>query len=467
MAKANYSVSVTFNAPSLDKDRLRFVLSKEFYANDVRIVAEREGGPPLAFAHGLQSNSSDEVMSVANSKKVFRWRDISHLRKARTGLERALSTGNLIKVQHGVFAIPGTENLDRMIDSLGPYQTRLGPGQQLIFDHLAQPKTAPELKELTGVTRQAVDQGLKKLMKRGIVKRINATAECAEWLYVRSNVQIVTALMQRSPRLGQVERQVLNLLPPNAAITLKSLRERIPTSPPVVNKLILKRLVHQAGLQQHKIVRLTSLGREHKLYDPSAEHLVPATDEGLMNQDHLRLLLALEVLEEARAIDLTAAAKIVPINRVGTGQHLSRLCEQGLVKQIKHPKVAPTYRLTPGGNELVAEAHRMGHYTIKIDAERAIEQAKNSRSKAATNRFFDGGVKGRTGDILQALASNGGALRADALHSKLPRPFAHWHSINLALRDLGKRGWVTFSEDRTFGEKLWSITEKGRDAVQL
>jgi DNA-binding MarR family transcriptional regulator len=264
-----YAVSVSFNTSRLDKERIQKTLESLFGARDVKIVAEISS-PQFAAAlergDSVPRRGTEELLRVAQEKIVFRWGDVARLTNARAALVELLADGAIFRVRHGVFGLTGAPQVQELAAKLRP-RRELGPRQQLVFDALAEPKTARELKDLSGVSRQAIDQLLKKLLKQKLVQRFSTDGESTEWYYVQATKRRADVSLLREPTLSPIQAKILNLMPPAGPVALKDLAREVPSYAPALKRLVLKRLVERGGGTKRNVLRLTGAGLQHSRYE--------------------------------------------------------------------------------------------------------------------------------------------------------------------------------------------------------
>lgn len=121
-----------------------------------------------------------ELLELIREKGFARTCDFNHVKNARAALKALLLAGQIEKVRHGLYKLAGP---DARAESGMP--AFLGPRQREIWETLAQPHTASELRRMTGVSRQAVNKVLKKLVSDGLVERVVTPDDTDGWLYAR------------------------------------------------------------------------------------------------------------------------------------------------------------------------------------------------------------------------------------------------------------------------------------------
>ena len=398
---AGYDITVSFVAPTFDRARMEQVIRHHFGAENVniRIELHQESGRPTRWRSPAwepkPGTGAADLLAVVREKGIVRSRECKHVPNCRAALELLLMDGHIEKVRHGVYKAGGLDaDIEKKIGRSHP----LGPRQKQVFDVLTKPHTASELRELAGVSRQAIDQLLKKLMKEGLVRRVATSTETADWLYVQSRQRDIDAVAARTPSLTRMERVLLNLLPPSGGAKGTDLNARLGAGHRVVlQRLTVKGLVEEVGTPRRRIVRLTRKGLQHPAYAHEGEHLDPVDETSAFKPAYIKLLLALDALGEARAIDLTAVSGLKPKRRCGTGQHLQRLRVSGYVEQLKVKNRAPMYRLTKQGVAAISAFKARGRSISALEAQKRLVAARGPSAIAISKA---GILKHRGGEEL-------------------------------------------------------------------
>lgn len=467
-----YRVIAEFDCPIVDVARLKQVLQHHFGATTVQVAVratEPEVSPsgPPRWEPNPGTGASD-MLEIVRGRGVVRWRDIKHVRNARAALELLLMDGHLVRVSHGLFR-DGSRRLDAEIavKQREPYfRGQLGARQQAIYDALAKPTTAMELRQREGVSRQAVDQVLKKLMKAGLIRRLPTPGESSEWIYAQSGKSTLDVLVDREPKIGPLEKKTLQLIPPAGGARRASLIERLgPSTHSALKRLVAKGLIEKTGTPKRQLVRLTQRGLAHGSYELEGEHL-PGTDvSAVLKPEQMRLLLALDALGPARALDISAAAGVRSKKPPSAGQYLQRLRMSGYIVQERPISGrAPIYRLTKQGATAIAAAKLGGKSMSPTRARRAVLRDATDRAQRAASRSHSSPGQGRTPEILTLLKS--GSLNSREIQDRLSNPFKFYRSVGLAASDLEKRGWVRCVGSGDHAVKRWELTNAGLDWLE-
>ncbi|MEA3000560.1 MAG: hypothetical protein QOK17_2393 [Sphingomonadales bacterium] len=465
---AGYDITISFVAPTFDRRRMEQVIHHHFGAEDVNITIELH--PEAATVrHGRlptwepkPGTGAAELLSLVRERGVIRSREFKHIANVRAALALLLMDGHIEKVRHGVYKAGG---LDVAVEEKIGRSHPLGPRQQQIVDALATPHTAAELRELAGVSRQAIDQLLKKLMKEGRIRRIPTATETSDWLYVRSGHRDIDAIAARTPSLTRTERNLLNLLPSTGGARGTALNGRLgPGYRVVLRRLVVKGLVEDVGTPKRRVVRLTRKGLQHPAYEHDREHLDAIDETAAFKPAYIKLMLALDALGEARALDLTDVSGLKPKRRCGTGQHLQRLRVTGYVEQSKVEGRAPLYRLTKQGLAAISTAKAKGRSISRREAQKRLLGARAARkllqSGKQTRASLGALRSSRTPELLSIVLREPG-LRAPEIHGRLSRPYADEKSAYVALTEFERRGLVERTQLGQRAPVQWSITATG------
>lgn len=471
--KAGYDIAISFVAPTFDRDRIEQVVRHLFGAENIAISIELHQSEPVSRPRRLPKwepkpgTGAAELLDLVRAKGIVRSREFKHVPNARAALELLLMDGHIEKVRHGIYRAGGLDKASQeQLGRLHPHGSR----QQQILEMLAKPHTAGELRDMCRVSRQAIDQLLKKLMKEGLVRRLPAATETASWLYIRSGQRDIDAFAARTPSLTNMEEKTLNLLPPTGGARATAVVDRLGPSVRVVfQRLSVKGLIEDVGTPKRRILRLTRKGLQHPAYVHDGEHLPPIEETAAFKPALVRLMIALDALGEARAIDLTDVSRVKAKGRTGTGQYMQWLRLGGYIEQVKIPGSAPVYRLTKQGAVAISSAKSSGRAISPAEALRRLTTARQARTATHSERqFFHGNdtfKNSRTPELLSILARSP-ALTAPELHNRLSQPFSEPRSIYTALRDFERRGWVEGDRGKASRGIRWSIAAAGTELLE-
>jgi predicted transcriptional regulator len=85
-----------------------------------------------------------------------------------------------------------------------------------LLDTLDGPRSALELGDLPQASRQGFDQNLRRLMRRGFIRRIKVFSESARYVYARNELALSRAARKREPQLRRTYARILSVLAANA-----------------------------------------------------------------------------------------------------------------------------------------------------------------------------------------------------------------------------------------------------------
>lgn len=478
--KRLYIHTIEFRARLLDRKRLNEVLERNFGARQIKVrsvatkrdlkaIAPHPNWTPKPGSVGAR------ILALLSDGAVHARVEILRLvpDKSCVGtITRLRDLGAIVSPAWGYYAKAGANISGFERPAFDP--ERLGPAMRRMLDELEQPKSAVELKDILGGTRQAIEQKLKKLRQMKLIRRIDALGERGRHVYLKADARADQILLGRPPVLRDTAARLLSLIPPEASSSLADVigTGNLATSQRnIMRSLVRQGLIEWSGTRNKRVVRLTNLGREHPQYDPAAPK-APPLRETLVSTDSLRLLLAIHALGEARSIDLTLALNLGRRRKRGggTGQLIQRLEETGFVEAIGKPAGSKRgrhlpYRLTPAGVSYVTtvrgEIEFPDDATLRatLERERALYVEEQKHRAPAPGFQVD---NRRYLAILDALRDHG-PLATTAINSRLPDPYTDPRSINLAMRTLLDRGQVVVLQDhdrRTKQPIIWGLPTK-------
>jgi hypothetical protein len=186
---------IEFATKLIDESRLRDVLEREFALSGIGIVREELADHQQTSSRPRLPRNELEaaILECLSDKKPWRRKAIlakllplasgSKIHLALVGMARS---GLINKPRHGVFTsrdapVPDAADIPELIKAGG------SPSHSKALAFLSESRSAPALREVLGVSRQRVDQLLKSLMKRGIVRRFEVAGERGAFAYVRAD----------------------------------------------------------------------------------------------------------------------------------------------------------------------------------------------------------------------------------------------------------------------------------------
>ncbi|MGQ0444352.1 MAG: hypothetical protein ACT4O2_04285, partial [Beijerinckiaceae bacterium] len=167
-----------FATNTLDESRLRDVLEREFRLSSIVIIrdtSEKSFAATVAPQAGTPLESA--ILELLSNRRPWRRKvliqktqPLASLNAIHATLIRLERTGSIKKPRHGVYT-----SADAPVpkeDEIPPMNMKMErPSFATAMEMLSEPRSAVELREALGVTRQRVDQMLKGLIKEGTVRR--------------------------------------------------------------------------------------------------------------------------------------------------------------------------------------------------------------------------------------------------------------------------------------------------------
>jgi predicted transcriptional regulator len=478
--------SLEFSASALDETRLRDFLEREFQLSGIIIV--RNSSTPAAVAETLnttvsvsqpklstfQSTMSPLETAIVNlladkrpwrRKRVFEEaRYLASTQEIYAALRRLEASGALRKARHGVYLAadapqPGEDEIPPM------NMTTERPSYGKALELLREPKSAVQLQELLGVSRQRVDQILKVLMREGTLHRLDSSGERGSYIYVLSGSDVGLSLLTRNPKFHDSRAKLLSALSPDlvsrAADVALSAGLPLAKIGEFVDQLTARGLLIEFRLGRQRYVAITPRGLNHPQYNKHLSKASPADIVADFGETRIRFIELLSVLRAARTIDLTHAMPkgYLDEDPQNSGQIINCLEIAGVVEKIeadkgKHPK----YRLTDKGKFIASiirqiRAAPTEQHIIEAIRLRRDEEIERSRSAAKERTLSP-----TQASILSALRDFG-CLGTKEILQKMSTKFSNQNSIHLTLKVLTKRGAVRRVRDTAHKTDLWELIE--------
>lgn len=484
-----HDYSVRFVARVLNEDRLRTVLERNFSARAIEIthdISKRRLDPvrPPQSWKPRPGSLAAHIIDLLDDGRAYRASELIAViggRRCPQTLARLVNIGAIDRVKHGIYVKAGVK--PRRL----PPRTLMGPGLRRIYELLKTPRTAVELRESLQVTRQAIEQSVKRMMERGLIKRVSAIGERGSHLYVRADQQTSAAISARAPNLRLPTAQILSTLPMEAPARLVDVVGRGNASlmpKRHIRHLVALGLVELAGPKKRVIVKLTNRGREHPQYDQDSAKVAPLSQSIDLDRPTLDLLLIIHALGTARSIDITMLTGIGRGSKgkgKGTGQHVQQLQLRNLIERVQQPgsKGHSAYRLTKSALGWIATLRGQIQFPDPDEVRRRLEaahtqyrrdQSERSRRYATPPSFRPDA--GRMPAIIALLRANG-PLDKHRINALLPKPYAHPRSVDLALDTLRRRGDVIVLRAADLSKRaprLWALPDRsqpGENASEL
>jgi len=349
-----YHYTLSFKGPDLDESRLRDLVAT-VSASDICI--ERQ---PLPRTPQVRLSVPEQaVVDLLADRAAHRSKEIKAHLTERFGastrwphlLGELVRVSVVTKVRHGVYALP-----DAPADvEVPPAQNQVErPTEDRLLSLLSTPKTAVDLREQLGVSRQRVDQLLKRLEAGGRVFRQRATGEAGLFVYTLTR-DARAAPQSRTPRLNRPRARLLSSLRPDAAVSALSLAKVLPSYPRIINRMLrdmeAQGLTMTVKLAGQRYACLTSLGSEHPQYRPDQVVSPPTDLREALGETRMFVLQVLLVAAPLKTAQLTGLLSPEARRRLrrSLGHDVERLEAEGLVEPVKAPPGHAAYRLTPAG----------------------------------------------------------------------------------------------------------------------
>jgi predicted transcriptional regulator len=465
--KRLYAHTIEFKARAIDRARIHQVLERTFGARQISVRSvptKREEKsatlrPDWQPRHG---SIGSKILALLSDGSVHRRAEILRRipdRSAIAAITRLSDVGAIISPAWGYYAKAGVDISNFEKPAFNP--NRFGPALRRMLDELEQPRSAVELKEIVGGTRQAIEQKLKKLRQMKLIKRVDALGEKGRHIYIKADDRADQILLARPPALKDQVARLLSSVPPEATVKLSDIictGNGAVTQRKHITSLVRRGLLEWSGTVNKRIVRLTNLGREHPQYEPSAPKAAPLR-ESIIPTESLQILLGIHALGEARSIDLTLALHLPRGKKSGarTGQYIQQLEIVGFIEPVhtKEGRHHPVYRLTPTGISHVATIRGEVDFPDPDELRAALAQARDAYAEEQRRRAPRGfpNRRSRLGDIVAVLRAHG-PLETTAINGYLPEPYTDPRSINLAMNTLLGRGQVVTLREHAAGSPL-------------
>jgi hypothetical protein len=421
--KRLFAYTLHFSSRILDERRMRMVLERSFGARDIRwehtpLAAELNPRPLDPNWRPNPGTLAARVFDLLQDGKARRLVEIvaaTENKSVASTIVKLVTIGAVVKIARGCYARAGSQPGETPIPA-----RRLGSALQRVYDLLVTPKTAVELREILLVSRQAVDQHLKRLIRRELVRRVPAIGDVGQHVYLRTGDRVALALRERTVKLGGNAARLLSTLPPDAPVRLVDLIGRGPSSMTL---------------------------RETMDFD----------------QPSLEILLTIYALGAARSIDLTLCTGIGRYRKgkgAGMGNYVQRLEDVGFLGIVNSAADGhPQYCLTKAGLAYVNTLRGLVKFpqATKLRQRLGAARAKYRGEQSARSLSAGSRGPGRRLVSIVTLLRQRGPLPTTEINALLPEPYPNPKSINLAMQMLCDRGEVIV-KDRAPGRAImWSV----------
>ncbi|MGO4704244.1 hypothetical protein AB4072_00505 [Microvirga sp. 2MCAF38] len=449
---------IEFEASALDEVALRDALENGFGLLSVMIAREPAVQNTIPKT-GSRDGFEVQVLEMLADQKPRRLKSLLQNSKDaadKSRIHRAVSRlearGLINKVRHGVYVIAGAPqpSENEMPDLTRWYERPTHAG---LLELLSTPKAAPELREQLGVSRQRIEQILRKLIVQKLVIRREVLGERGQHVYLRADVEDRETLLTRSPLLSDARARLLSSLPPETICRGRDLSEvtRIAHSGGLLDQLSAQGLIMTFKLGLHRYAGLTPRGLNHPQYDEAARKALAADLVHDFGPTRTKFLQALSVLGEVYTRDVTYALPpdIFQGVQYSSGQMIQRLERSGLIEKGKRKAGKHgTYKLTAKGRFTVAVLNKTNQVPTLVEIKENIERRREANKKHLRRNVGSP----RQASIVEALKLQG-PLSSMAIVEHMNLQFKNRRSVNLALQVLEKRNIVRRVRDR-FGAIL-------------
>lgn len=484
-----YNYAISFVSPGIDEAELRDFLETHFSVENCSIGRSRLGAVRRIRAETSERRKTPnleelvfslletgEIMSPAGMKLALEGVRCSRLPQVLASL---VSGGQVRKVAHGLYMLASfPEPTPQAIEGLRGKISRRPKGgkDEEVLDFLAQPRDAVEVRAHLGVTRQAVDQRLKRLLDLGKIHRTELNGKV--YLFGKDRDELEAEVERREHELSPAARKLLSALPRSGLVLLSELADFASVGVHAADKAlgVLKAngLAQRIRIEVSQFAAVTDEGLCHEAFDDDSEKAPPSDMEKVFGLRRLEVLQVLEVLGPLLSSEITMALAGLHSGDTGqkVGQRIQYLRSRGLVatpgkqgqKQVPH-------ELTPEGRRIVA------HLKINNPLPSAEELRHHIRSGIKARAELLGGAggeswrpSGRSLSMLEALASDG-PLSLTELARRIDPPFANPRSVDNAAKELQRRGLVHRIEEEGAGTAKrpykWRLTDEGRKTLDV
>jgi hypothetical protein len=455
-----HQYSIQFSTTALDESRLRDVLEREFQISGIVIVRTSstsvvDQAKPQKAISSLES-AIKELLSDGRP-----WRRKRILEKSQefgsgqeiyTAVRKLESRGEIKKARHGVYLVA---NADQPSDNEIPPMNNMvdRPSYEKVLELLREPKSAIQLQEGLGVSRQRVDQIVKSLMRKGIAHRLEASGERGAYIYILSDPGPGALVLTRNPKFHDSRVRLLSVLSPDvlaraydvavaAALPFAKIGEYI-------DQLAARGFVSAFKLGRHKYVAITPRGVQHPQYDKSSPKVSSADIIADFGETRIRFIELLSVLRSAPTVDLTYAMPngYFDDEAQKAGNIVQRLEKAGIIEKFDtSPGKQPNYCLAEMGKFVSSVIKRIRvppaeQELIQNIASRRSEFSERLRSAAARKGSAQSAASPTQTSIVMTLQKFG-PLSTKQLNESMDVKFSNPGSIYLALQTLTKQGKI-------------------------
>lgn len=407
MAKdaALYRYNLRFDGRAVDERRLREVIERHFGVHGMAVertvlatpdqIAALKPGTSQAARKPRRAGPPPRAQRLLALLEDGKSWTTSALRKAAGGrqigpyLVDLLREGLISRPQPGVYCKAGSEPPPK------PDAARLPkPGSTAahVHDLLAQAMTMAELGAALGRSRNTLDGTLSKLIRDGLVLRVEAGREAGgRHLFVRTDIG-AEGILSRTPSLAETDARILSSLAVGTHHAPAGLASLLAVDVGHVGDRLVamerRGLVEVGGMSGLRVASITAKGVRHPQYRPEAEKAAtfdPGTQVGPATAAVVR---ALASLGAATTAEITAVSRWN--GRIGLGQTVAALRDRGYVLTEEQGGRFRRHRLTKLG--LALSKLLLAPSPGERDGSRVVERVEASRrsGRRAALRLPDG-----------------------------------------------------------------------------
>jgi predicted transcriptional regulator len=389
-------------------------------------------------------------------------------------LRKLCMAGLLRKVGHGMYqstSVPEPTEAEILAVRHSKRVRVTGTEDERLLSFLAEPREGTDVRFHLRVSRQRVDQKLKLLMDKGIVRRKQIDGR--RYLYCTDHGRLETAIAERVRHLSHAAKRMMEALPDGPCL-LADMASFCGLGSGAANEaadeLEALGFVRSLRLSKWKVITLTEAGKASEYAIPVSAKAEPSNLSEAFGDHRGDVIEILAILGEATSKELTMAMRGVHPDKgdPSIGQRVQRLRGEGLLVSVtirgnKHPP----HRLSEVGKEIwgyimpfrspPSRSELLEHVRIGLEDLR-------SRSGQPGGEWQP---NERAIAMLRVMDAMGTATQREIVEL-MDGPFEHPRSADLALNVLKDRGLVERGGKGTARSPYgWAITEAGKERLRL
>jgi DNA-binding MarR family transcriptional regulator len=389
-----FRYTVSFTADEIEEQAVRKALGRLGVA-DLKITRSSE-----ADSNAGLSKIQRAIVSILGDDEPHWRRDIVDAARAKgfsyTGVNKALvrltNAGQILCFKHGLYG-----SLKTNAEAAAAFPARKNrlsektSFQEVIELISEQPQTAAVLRERFQVSRQRMDQILRKAESQGLIRRLDTEfGEKGKFAYISASAGDIAGRDRKSTLLDR-RKQLLSSLEIGRIYFARDLASffDVPITSKISEALAeLSRLglVETFAVGIKLFCVLTPKGAAHPDYDPTLPKAMPVDLVSEIGPINSKYLQAMRVLGgTARTIELTYALTEAADVRSRSGQTMQKLEQVGLVHRVENkPLRQNSHSLTETGRRVAAYLDEHINPPARSDLEARITRRMEER--AATLR---------------------------------------------------------------------------------